>query len=180
VEHFWARAVLQKCQNTLNVSRAALGVPLFVFFLVKSLLKLYQILNFSKIGIAAAEQRSLDKASGFGHYTGMTLMTIEDLVTTASLARLHLDKAELEQAFPAFEQMLAFFADMQNADDDTAAFGASIAGLSRDARESVPALFRGDDPAGADRYNPAFSLNERFLENTGERDGPFMVVPNVL
>jgi hypothetical protein len=59
VEHFWARAVLQKCQNTLNVSRTVLGIPLFVFFLVKSLLKLYQILNFSEIGIAI-ETSSLD------------------------------------------------------------------------------------------------------------------------
>ena len=107
-------------------------------------------------------------------------MTIDDLVTTASLARLRLDKAELEQAFPAFEEMLAFFADMQDADDDAAAFGMPIAGLSRDAREGSPALFRGDDPAGAARYNPALSLNEAFLENSGERDGPFMVVPNVL
>ncbi|MDR1469307.1 MAG: aspartyl/glutamyl-tRNA amidotransferase subunit C [Spirochaetaceae bacterium] len=122
----------------------------------------------------------LDKASGFGHHADMTLMTIEDLETTASLARLRLDKAELEQAFPAFEQMLSFFADMQDADDDAAAFGAPIAGLSRDAREGESALFRGDDPAGVERYNAAFSLNEAFLENTGERDGPFMVVPNVL
>jgi aspartyl-tRNA(Asn)/glutamyl-tRNA(Gln) amidotransferase subunit C len=120
---------------------------------------------------------SLDKASGFGHHTGMT---IEDLVTTASLARLRLDKAELEQAFPAFEQMLSFFADMQDADNDTAAFGSPITGLARDAREGVPLLFRGDDPAGVDRYNPAFSLNEAFLGSSGERDGPFMVVPNVL
>jgi Asp-tRNA(Asn)/Glu-tRNA(Gln) amidotransferase C subunit len=107
-------------------------------------------------------------------------MTLDDLVTTAGLARLRLDKAELEKALPAFEQMVSFFSDMQNADDDTAAFGASIADLSRDARESGTAQFRGDDIAGVTGYNPGFSLNEAFLENTGERDGPFMVVPNVL
>jgi aspartyl-tRNA(Asn)/glutamyl-tRNA(Gln) amidotransferase subunit C len=112
--------------------------------------------------------------------TAMTMMTIDDLITTASLARLRLDKAELEKAFPAFEQMVSFFADMQDADEDTAAFGSPIEGLSRDARECDPALFRKDDAAGADVYNPGFSLNEAFLENTGERDGPFMVVPNVL
>jgi aspartyl-tRNA(Asn)/glutamyl-tRNA(Gln) amidotransferase subunit C len=107
-------------------------------------------------------------------------MTLDDLVTTAGLARLRLDKEELEKAFPAFEQMVSFFADMQNADNDAAAFGASIAGLSRDARESGTAQFRGDDIAGVADYNPGLSLNEAFLENTGERDGPFMVVPNVL
>jgi aspartyl-tRNA(Asn)/glutamyl-tRNA(Gln) amidotransferase subunit C len=108
-------------------------------------------------------------------------MTLDDLVTTANLARLRLDKAELEAAFPAFEQMVSFFADMQNADNDAAAFGSeSIAGLARDARECAPGLFRKDDEAEVAAYNPAFSLNEAFLENSGERDGPFMVVPNVL
>jgi aspartyl-tRNA(Asn)/glutamyl-tRNA(Gln) amidotransferase subunit C len=115
----------------------------------------------------------------------MTLaMTLDDLVTTAGLARLRPDKAELQKAFPAFEEMVSFFADMQNADNDAAAFASSsslsIEGLSRDARESCPAQFRGDDAEGVDVYNPAFSLNEAFLENSGERDGPFMVVPNVL
>jgi aspartyl-tRNA(Asn)/glutamyl-tRNA(Gln) amidotransferase subunit C len=108
-------------------------------------------------------------------------MTLDDLVTTAGLARLRPDKAELERAFPAFEEMVSFFADMQNADNDAAAFGSlSIADLTRDARENGAAQFRGDDTDGGAVYNPAFSLNEAFLENTGERDGPFMVVPNVL
>jgi aspartyl-tRNA(Asn)/glutamyl-tRNA(Gln) amidotransferase subunit C len=112
-------------------------------------------------------------------------MTLDDLVMTAGLARLRLDKAELEKAFPAFEEMVSFFADMQNADNDAAAFGlpsssSSIADLSRDVREYGAAQFRGDDAGGVDAYNPAFSLNEAFLENSGERDGPFMVVPNVL
>jgi hypothetical protein len=76
--------------------------------------------------------------------------------------------------------MLEFFAEMRHADEDTAAFGAPLAGLSRDVRESGPALFRADDEAGAAAYNPAFSLNEPFMQNAGERDGPFMVIPNVL
>jgi hypothetical protein len=61
VEHFWARAVLQKCQNTLNVSHAALGIPLFIFSLIESLLKPYQILNFSEIGIADDHLKGIDK-----------------------------------------------------------------------------------------------------------------------
>jgi aspartyl-tRNA(Asn)/glutamyl-tRNA(Gln) amidotransferase subunit C len=107
-------------------------------------------------------------------------MTLDDLVTTANLARLNLSEAELERAFPAFEQMLSFFAEMQEADNDDAAFGSSIEGLARDARECGAALFRTDDVAGSAVYNPDFALNEAFLENTGERDGLFMVVPNVL
>jgi hypothetical protein len=76
--------------------------------------------------------------------------------------------------------MLEFFAEMRYADEDTAAFGAPVAGLSRDVLESGSALFRTDDEAGASAYNPAFSLNEPFMQNAGERDGPFMVIPNVL
>jgi aspartyl-tRNA(Asn)/glutamyl-tRNA(Gln) amidotransferase subunit C len=107
-------------------------------------------------------------------------MTIDDLVTTAGLARLNLDRAALEKAYPAFEEMLLFFADMQDADTDTAAFGLPIEGLSRDAREGDSSLFRPDDEAGGGAYNPNLSLNGAFLENAGERDGPFVVVPNVL
>ena len=104
----------------------------------------------------------------------------EDLTITAELAHLDLDAAELRRAESAFEQMLAFFAEMRHADDDAAAFGAPIDGLQRDARESGPGLLRVDDAAGAAAYNPAFSLNEPFMQNAGERDGPFMVIPNVL
>jgi aspartyl-tRNA(Asn)/glutamyl-tRNA(Gln) amidotransferase subunit C len=107
-------------------------------------------------------------------------MTIDDLATTATLQRLNINKSELEKAYPAFEQMLEFFADMQNADTDTAAFGASIADLAREARECEPEQFRKDDPATVEAYNPSFSLNEAFLKNSGERDGAFIVVPNVL
>jgi hypothetical protein len=44
-------------------------------------------------------------------------MNIEDLKETAALAHLNRGEAELEAAFPAFEQMLGFFAAMQAADE---------------------------------------------------------------
>ena len=57
-------------------------------------------------------------------------MKIEDLRETAALAHLNLDDEALDAAFPAFEQMLGFFAAMQSADEDTAAFAAPVTKLS--------------------------------------------------
>jgi aspartyl-tRNA(Asn)/glutamyl-tRNA(Gln) amidotransferase subunit C len=108
-------------------------------------------------------------------------MKIEDLEETAALAHLELDDKALAAAFPAFEQMLGFFAAMQAADVDTAAFS----GASR----TVPAAyFRPDAPdnppnnfiATADTPANCAPMNEALLNRAGERDGQFVVIPNVL
>ncbi|GHU08265.1 hypothetical protein FACS1894151_03890 [Spirochaetia bacterium] len=134
-------------------------------------------------------------------------MTIDDLVVTAGLAHLNLDKAELEAAFPAFEQMLEFFAAMQAADTDEAAFTAVkkgaepvVAAAPSDSFTTAPAspgiagniasaqtvdslFFRRDNPENP-VYNEnsglASSVNENLLNKAGERDGRFIVIPNVL
>jgi aspartyl-tRNA(Asn)/glutamyl-tRNA(Gln) amidotransferase subunit C len=110
-------------------------------------------------------------------------MNIEDLKETAALAHLNLEEGELLAAFPAFEQMLGFFAAMQAADGDRAAFPVanSRADGSVDSfTGSAPVesdFFRADTnpPPSASRANPNTLLN-----NAGERDGRFIVVPNVL
>ena len=110
-------------------------------------------------------------------------MNIEDLQVTAQLAHLDLDEAELADAFPAFEQMLGFFAAMQAADEDRAAFPAPI--LHGSAATVESGFFRLDNtnpnnPNG-NQSNPASNgINENLLNNAGERDGRFIVVPNVL
>jgi aspartyl-tRNA(Asn)/glutamyl-tRNA(Gln) amidotransferase subunit C len=122
-------------------------------------------------------------------------MTIEDLKETAALARLNMDEAELSAAFPAFEQMLGFFAVMQAADADEAAFGAPLKGPAAAGAPPGTDSFRGTsledtgitraaasggyrlDAAGA---VPPDDLNEKILDNAGERDGRFLVIPNVL
>jgi aspartyl-tRNA(Asn)/glutamyl-tRNA(Gln) amidotransferase subunit C len=131
-------------------------------------------------------------------------MTIDDLRETAALARLNMDDAELSAAFPAFEEMLGFFAIMQAADRDEAAFGVPLMTSPSGpppsgpgAAGSLPAAgsFRGTsvedtgitrtvasggfrpDAAGA---VPPDDLNEKILNNAGERDGRFLVIPNVL
>jgi aspartyl-tRNA(Asn)/glutamyl-tRNA(Gln) amidotransferase subunit C len=117
-------------------------------------------------------------------------MKIEDLQETAALAHLNLDEAELAGAFPAFEQMLGFFAAMQAADEDRAAFpvpdsgGHQADGLQSNGLQSESSarivesgFFRLDNnPHGINEETGVSSL----LNNAGERDGRFIVVPNVL
>ncbi|MDR2363295.1 MAG: aspartyl/glutamyl-tRNA amidotransferase subunit C [Spirochaetaceae bacterium] len=109
-------------------------------------------------------------------------MKIEDLQETARLAHLNLDETELTGAFPAFEQMLGFFAAMQAADEDAGAFSASIASLNEPQWTAGSHHFRSDTVQNNANNPPcsADGLNENLLNNAGERDGRFIVVPNVL
>ncbi|MDR0785689.1 MAG: aspartyl/glutamyl-tRNA amidotransferase subunit C [Treponema sp.] len=103
-------------------------------------------------------------------------MTIRDLQETAALARLNLKDEELASAYPAFEQMLGFFAAMQAADNDAEAFTAPIASLSRDVRIVDSRFFRADTLT-----RPLTDAeNEVLLSNAGERDARFILIPNVL
>jgi aspartyl-tRNA(Asn)/glutamyl-tRNA(Gln) amidotransferase subunit C len=102
-------------------------------------------------------------------------MDIGDLKETANLARLNLGETELKAAFPAFEQMLTFFEAMQAADNDTAAFGGPLAAVTSARRSVSQETFRSDEnPAEPETYT------ETLLENPGDRDGRFIVIPNVL
>jgi aspartyl-tRNA(Asn)/glutamyl-tRNA(Gln) amidotransferase subunit C len=107
-------------------------------------------------------------------------MNIEDLRETAALAYLNLGDEELAAAFPAFEQMLGYFAAMQAADKDEAAFGggpeAAPAGLSALARTVSSGHFRHDNQ----NSHTSEDITGPMLDNSGERDGRFVVVPNVL
>ena len=107
-------------------------------------------------------------------------MKIEDLKETADLAHLNLGDEELAAAFPAFEQMLGYFAAMQAADTDTQAFPTALSsnlstGQAANARTATSAFFRPDQPS-----EKAKDLNENILKNAGDRDGRFLVIPNVL
>jgi aspartyl-tRNA(Asn)/glutamyl-tRNA(Gln) amidotransferase subunit C len=108
-------------------------------------------------------------------------MELQDLQETAALAHLNMDEKELASAFPAFEQMLGYFAAMQAADKDEASFSASIAakteGMAASSRIVASNYFR-PDSAKLDNSSP--DLPEKMLEKAGDRDGRFVVVPNVL
>jgi aspartyl-tRNA(Asn)/glutamyl-tRNA(Gln) amidotransferase subunit C len=113
-------------------------------------------------------------------------MNIEDLRETAALAHLNLEDGELAAAFPAFEQMLGYFAAMQAADRDEAVFGedeeGAPSGLSALARTVSSGHFRPDvqNPNTSSSGDPPEDMGDRMLDNSGERDGRFVVVPNVL
>jgi aspartyl-tRNA(Asn)/glutamyl-tRNA(Gln) amidotransferase subunit C len=103
---------------------------------------------------------------------------IEELQETAALAHLNLDEKELTGALSAFEEMLGYFAVMQAADSE---IPGSVSGISAVARTVSAGSFRAD----AGGPGPAVEKDredriEGMLDNAGERDGRFVVVPNVL
>jgi aspartyl-tRNA(Asn)/glutamyl-tRNA(Gln) amidotransferase subunit C len=101
---------------------------------------------------------------------------IEELRETAALAHLNPGEAELAGALSAFEEMLGYFALMQTADGET---GGPASGISAVARTVPSGCFRGDrDPSPAP--GPGEDRTEQMLNSAGERDGRFVVVPNVL
>jgi aspartyl-tRNA(Asn)/glutamyl-tRNA(Gln) amidotransferase subunit C len=108
-------------------------------------------------------------------------MKIEELQVTAQLAHLSMDEKELAAAFPAFEQMLGFFAAMEAADKDPAALSAVDGGADPAALPQMTGTTR---TVGADHFrpdNPSGGLvSETLINNAGDRDGRFIVVPNVL
>jgi aspartyl-tRNA(Asn)/glutamyl-tRNA(Gln) amidotransferase subunit C len=109
-------------------------------------------------------------------------MKIEDLQETAALAHLNMDEKELAGAFSAFEQMIGYFAAMQAADRDGASFTASITGgtegMAASSRIVESGYFRQDRMGQAE--NDSEDLSEKLLEKAGDRDGRFVVIPNVL
>ena len=104
---------------------------------------------------------------------------MQDLQETAELARLNLSEGELADAFPAVEQMLGYFAAMEAADrDESITTSALPEGMTASSRLMPAAYFR-PDSAPPDRPNSA-DLTETMLSKAGERDGRFVVIPNVL
>ena len=102
-----------------------------------------------------------------------------DLKETAALARLRMSEQELQSMFPAFEEMISFFDVMQDADRDETAFTAPIntraEGMDAFSRHVNAAYLR---PDSENPGNPG--LCEEMLTKAGERDGRFIVIPNVL
>ncbi|MDR2072053.1 MAG: aspartyl/glutamyl-tRNA amidotransferase subunit C [Spirochaetaceae bacterium] len=102
-------------------------------------------------------------------------MDLKELEETAALAHLSLNPEELAAALPAFEQMLGFFAVMQGADTETLEPSAQIASGQAAGSVLVDSRHFRDDTAGEVRVS-----REDLLKNAGDRDGAFIVIPNVL
>ncbi|MDR2607788.1 MAG: aspartyl/glutamyl-tRNA amidotransferase subunit C [Treponema sp.] len=107
-------------------------------------------------------------------------MTIEDLKVTAALAHLNLSEGELAAAFPAFEQMLGYFAAMQAADNDPDLQGTGREDNIGGKAQVTSAYFRPDQGLENAGGIDTAGLAETMLDNAGDRDGRFVVIPNVL
>jgi len=108
-------------------------------------------------------------------------MKLTDLQETAGLARLGMNDPELQEMYPAFEQMFCLFDTMQNAEKDPCMTGASLA--LNAAGKIVPVsrivdsgFFRTDN----DPPLNSEELTESLLSKAWERDSRFVVIPNVL
>ena len=113
-------------------------------------------------------------------------MTIEELKETADMAYLNPNESELSGILPAFTEMLGFFDTMQAADEDSTAFpkglapvSAALAGASGNYRKVNSGFYSSGANASPDG-NGSQDFTEKLLDNAGERDGRFLVVPNVL
>ncbi|MDR0550705.1 MAG: aspartyl/glutamyl-tRNA amidotransferase subunit C [Spirochaetaceae bacterium] len=100
---------------------------------------------------------------------------IEDLRETAALARLNLSEEEINASLGAFSEMLSYFAAMQEADSDTAAFGKNLSEVHDERFAAASGHFRPDEPHPQD-----VRTAEKILSLAAETDGRFIVMPNVL
>jgi aspartyl-tRNA(Asn)/glutamyl-tRNA(Gln) amidotransferase subunit C len=97
-------------------------------------------------------------------------MELTDLQETATLARINMSGDDMEKTFPAFEQMLSFFAVMSD--------GGNTFGEQTDFTAAMTAASGSLRPDTATA--PDEDLFESMLSQAPERDGRFIVIPNVL
>ncbi|MCL2705593.1 MAG: Asp-tRNA(Asn)/Glu-tRNA(Gln) amidotransferase subunit GatC [Spirochaetaceae bacterium] len=92
-------------------------------------------------------------------------MLKEELFATASLARIELDEAEAEKFNQVITEMLDFFSLMDKIGVDNLPPTTHIVAKENRTREDVPA---------------EIPIANKLIENAPEKDGRFIVVPNVL
>jgi len=94
-------------------------------------------------------------------------MELKDLQGTAALARLNMGDEELEKIFPAFNEMLSFFALMQE-------------GVNEGGAEAAPETTVTADRLRPDTAPAGENISESMLSQAPDCDGRFIVIPNVL
>ncbi len=120
-------------------------------------------------------------------------MKLDDLQVTARLAHLGLGDADLRAALPAFEQMLDYFAVMQTADGSVPSEDAGTAHITavhsdlvvpvrqfNNNNASNNSLLNNNSLSNQGNHNEANLPNNNLINQAGERNGNFIVVPNVL
>jgi aspartyl/glutamyl-tRNA(Asn/Gln) amidotransferase C subunit len=94
-------------------------------------------------------------------------MTKEELYVMASFTSLELNEAEAEKLNQAINRMIDYLSIMDKADVDGLEPAIHIAVKESRTREDVPAPLE-------------FSIADKLIENAPEKEGRFVVVPNVL
>jgi len=92
-------------------------------------------------------------------------MLKDELFVTASLARLELDDTEAEKLNQAISQMIEYFSLMDKIDVDNLSPTTHVSVKENRTREDAPA---------------EISIADKLVENAPEKEGRFIVVPNVL
>jgi aspartyl/glutamyl-tRNA(Asn/Gln) amidotransferase C subunit len=103
-------------------------------------------------------------------------MESHDLRETAGLARLSLSEQELQAMLPAFNEMLALFATMESAGSGTD---------MPDVNSQADFVLAGVTPLSPGSLRPDTAEAQKdtveyMLSQAPERDGSFIVIPNVL
>jgi len=92
-------------------------------------------------------------------------MLKEELIITASLAMLELEETEAEKLNQAITQMIEYFSLMEKIDVSDLPPTTHVFVKENRTREDVPA---------------EISIADKLIENAPEKDGRFIVVPNIL
>lgn len=101
------------------------------------------------------------------------------------MAHLNLGEKELARLFPAFEEMLSLLDSMQGAEGiipPADSVSSKLRGAYGNNRTMDSGFFESGNvnPANNTNNNNTNNQNDIMLNNAGERDGRFLVVPNVL
>ena len=101
-------------------------------------------------------------------------MELKDLRESADLARINMNENELGEVYPAFEQILSFFAILGD-NGGNSALPASGEQTQVSASTVSSGLLRPDTATAEEE-----GVFEMMLSQSPEHDGRFIVIPNVL
>ena len=106
-------------------------------------------------------------------------MNLSDLQNASGLARLNMSEKELEELLPAFQQMLSFFGIMQAAARE-ANQNLSVLDARGEELHATGLVSAGLYHSGTEHPESGGNMAESLLARAAERDGRFIVIPNVL
>jgi len=120
-------------------------------------------------------------------------MELQELEKTAELAHLNADTEKIKALFPAFEQMAGFLDTMEEAEPalkemlsggielfNGLPFAGALLVTEQDISKSAAEAKSGGREDGLNIQEEGINIIEEMLQNAGERDGNFFVIPNVL